>query len=572
MTSSINIPSFLSQFPSTKAELSDRPSSFKLNSLPTANKWAIADQSPSSTTPFRNFDHLCKNMEGELKVYKNALKNVGENYSVKGFYMVDAMQRLNIDYHFQQEIDEFLATQYSIFSSTYASGYGGQDLHELSLLFRLLRQQGHYVPAEVFEKFTGKEGKFCREKVGGDIKGMIDLYEASQLRMAGEDILDDAEQFSGKMLKEIISASHGVEKAEFVKSTLEQPFHKSLPIFTCRNLFHGTHGLNGWLNALQDLAKMNFNMLQSTYQKEILHTSKWWTELDLGKELKYARNQPLKWYIWSIACLTDPSLSEERLELTKAISFIYILDDIFDIYGTLEELTLFTKAVNRWDIEATEELPDYMKIGFKALYDLTNEISYKVYLKHGWDPSLSLRKAWVSLCEAFLIEAEWFASGKVPSADEYLKNGIVSSGVHTAIIHIFFLLGSQSITKESVHKIDNSPTIISSTATILRLWDDLGSAEDENQEGRDGSYIECAMKKEKMSRERAREVVMAKISDAWKSLNRETILGNTFSSSFTKASLNLARMVPLMYSYDHNQCLPKLEAHVNSLLSDHVPL
>lgn len=83
---------------------------------------------------------------------------------------------------------------------------------------------------------------------------------------------------------------------------------------------------------------------------------------------------------------------------------------------------------------------------------------------------------WVSLCEAFLIEAEWFASGKVPRAEEYLKNGIVSSGVHTAIIHIFFLLG-QSITKESVHEIDNSPTIISSTATILRLWDDLGSAE-----------------------------------------------------------------------------------------------
>ena len=49
--------------------------------------------------------------------------------------------------------------------------------------------------------------------------------------------------------------------------------------------------------------------------------------------------------------------------------------------------------IYRWDIEATEELPDYMKIGFKALYDLTNEISYKVYLKHGWNPSLSLRKA-----------------------------------------------------------------------------------------------------------------------------------------------------------------------------------
>jgi len=51
--------------------------------------------------------------------------------------------------------------------------------------------------------------------------------------------------------------------------------------------------------------------------------------------------------MWSLACLTDPTLSEERIELTKPISLIYIIDDIFDIYGTLDELTLFTEVVSR---------------------------------------------------------------------------------------------------------------------------------------------------------------------------------------------------------------------------------
>lgn len=106
------------------------------------------------------------------------------------------------------------------------------------------------------------------------MKGIIELYEASQLRMTGEDILFEAEQFSEKKLKEI-SAYIGVDEVEFVRSTLEQPFHKSLPIFTSRNLFHGTHGMNGWVSALQDVAKMNFNMLQSTYQMEILQISKY---------------------------------------------------------------------------------------------------------------------------------------------------------------------------------------------------------------------------------------------------------------------------------------------------------
>jgi (3S)-linalool synthase len=83
---------------------------------------------------------------------------------------------------------------------------------------------------------------------------------------------------------------------------------------------------------------------------------------------------------------------------------------------------------------------------------------------------------WESMCKAFLVEAKWFASGKLPSAEEYLKNGIVSSGVHIVLVHIFFLLG-KGLTKENVHKIDTIPPIISCPATILRLWDDLGNAE-----------------------------------------------------------------------------------------------
>lgn len=74
-----------------------------------------------------------------------------------------------------------------------------------------------------------------------------------------------------------------------------------------------------------------------------------------------------------------------------------------------------------------------------------------------------------------MVEAQWFDSGKVPKANEYLENGIISSGVHIVLVHVFFLLGI-GLTDQTVELIDNSPSIISSTATILRLWDDLGSA------------------------------------------------------------------------------------------------
>lgn len=73
-----------------------------------------------------------------------------------------------------------------------------------------------------------------------------------------------------------------------------------------------------------------------------------WKELGLAKDLKLARDEPIKWYMWAMACLPDPRFSEERIELTKPLSLVYIIDDIFDFCGNIDELTLFTEAVKRY--------------------------------------------------------------------------------------------------------------------------------------------------------------------------------------------------------------------------------
>jgi (3S)-linalool synthase len=53
----------------------------------------------------------------------------------------------------------------------------------------------------------------------------------------------------------------------------------------------------------------------------------------------------LKWYMWSMTALQGSSFSRFRVEMTKIISLVYVVDDIFDFVGTLEELSLFTEAV-----------------------------------------------------------------------------------------------------------------------------------------------------------------------------------------------------------------------------------
>jgi (3S)-linalool synthase len=71
---------------------------------------------------------------------------------------------------------------------------------------------------------------------------------------------------------------------------------------------------------------------------------------------------------------------------------------------------------------------------------------------------------------------KWFGSGKMTSSEEYLKNGIVSYGVHVVLVNVFFLL-CKGLTSENVEIIDKILAIISSSAMILQLWDDLGNSE-----------------------------------------------------------------------------------------------
>ena len=68
-------------------------------------------------------------------------------------------------------------------------------------------------------------------------------------------------------------------------------------------------------------------------------------DLGLYQEIPAARDQVLKWYMWSMTILEGFSFSRYRVEATKVISMVYIVDDIFDLVATQEELSLFNEAI-----------------------------------------------------------------------------------------------------------------------------------------------------------------------------------------------------------------------------------
>ena len=89
------------------------------------------------------------------------------------------------------------------------------------------------------------------------------------------------------------------------------------------------------------------------------------------------------------------------------------------------------------------------------------------------------------LFDGFMVESKWLATGQAPAAEDYLRNGVVTSGVPLVFAHLFYLLGQDHVasTNEDAAKplSDDIPPAISCLAKILRLWDDLGSAKVSNK-------------------------------------------------------------------------------------------
>lgn len=53
-----------------------------------------------------------------------------------------------------------------------------------------------------------------------------------------------------------------------------------------------------------------------------------------------------------------------------------------------------------------------------------------------------------------------------------------------------------------------------------------------------------------ISSESAEQYVYKRISDAWKVLNKECLTNSSFSTDFKKTCLNMARIIPVMCTYD----------------------
>uniref|UniRef100_A0A803LNA8 Uncharacterized protein n=1 Tax=Chenopodium quinoa TaxID=63459 RepID=A0A803LNA8_CHEQI len=450
--------------------------------------------------------------ENIVKRLKCEVKNLMVNEELKPlmvFKIIDEIQRLGLGNHFGEDIESALRRLSCKFDDLEL------DLHATALGFRILRQNGILMSQDIFKQFMDENGNF-NPSLCNDNEGMKSLYEASHLGFEGEHLLDEAKVFT----KEHLINSYKLEDKMIVVNddvnyTLELPLRYRMPKLEARNYVE-IHPKDDE-TALLELAVLDFNRAQLMHQQDLQELARWWKDLELSEKLSFARDRLMECFFWGIGTLSKPELSSGRKALTKAFKFITIIDDIYDVYGTIDELELFTNAIERWNINAVDELPDYMKLTFLALYNTVNEIGYEILKQKGFN------------C--------------IP----YLKKTIISGVV--ALTHVFFFVSPQ-ITPEALHCLRNNHDILRLPSMVFRLSNDLATSEAEIERGEMANAISCYAKEKGVTMKDARKHLSKLIDESWKRLNEIQVVNDTpFSADFIEAAMNLARTAQCAYQH-----------------------
>ncbi|CAL0332193.1 unnamed protein product [Lupinus luteus] len=414
-----------------------------------------------------------KSLEQVKRKIQEALLNSDPLGTLK---IIDTIQQLGIGHHFEEEIKALVGRVFDYDTV--------HDLFATSLHFRLLRHNGFPTSSGTIILIALWSGNF-KESLNKDIWGMLSLYEASYLGAEDEEVLHKAMDFSKAQLHNAIPQL-GPQVSMHVARSLILPRHLKMAKLEAKNYIDEYSHASNQILALLELAK-------------------WWEELGLVGRLGFGRDRPGECFLWTLGIFPEPSYSNCRIELTKTICILLVMDDIFDTYGSLDELVLFTEAIRRWDLDAIEQLPEYMKICYMALYNTTHEIAYKIQKEHG------------------------------QTAVAYLKR-------------------------------TPYPRLFSCSGEILRLWDDLGTSTEEQERGDNACSIQCHMRENKISNENeGRKHIRELIGKLWQELNG-VAMNTNLPWSIVKASLNMARTAQVIYQHGDDKSTYSVDDYVQTLL------
>ncbi|KAK8479548.1 hypothetical protein V6N11_016757 [Hibiscus sabdariffa] len=504
--------------------------------------------------PQLDMDDITRSEYQEIKeqVRRMLVTNMDDNPSQK-LDLIDAVQRLGVAYHFDKEIEDALQIIYH-HHCNHVLVDDEDDLYTTAVRFRLLREHGFHVDSQTLNKFKDEEGDF-KESLISDVKGMLQLYEAAHFQVHGEIILEEALSFTNFHLK-LAETKVDYPLSSQIAGALNRPLRKSLPRLVARSFIsiyqgYGTHHPN-----LLKFAKLDFKIVQHLHMKEINELSRWWKGLDVPTNFFFARDRLVEGYFWMLGVYFEPCYSIARTFVTKVISLISILDDIYDAYGTYEELQIFTEAIYRWDINCIDQLPDYMKVWYREtlnVYKDMEELMSKEEKVYRVQFAINAMK---QQSQVYYAEAKWLHENYIPTIEEYMPIALVSCGYLN--LTIASLVGMEdNITKETFIWAFNDPKILRASKERT-------------------CFLSCGvyMKQYGTSMQATYDELFKQVDDAWKVINEGFLKQTTTPTSVLYRILNLARVMDLYYKGEdaYTHAGDSVEISITALLIDPIPI
>ncbi|KAJ3698515.1 hypothetical protein LUZ61_002220 [Rhynchospora tenuis] len=393
--------------------------------------------------------------------------------------MVDSLQNVGIARYFSDEIKRILDRAYRCWLERDEQIIS--DMATCAMAFRLLRMNGYDISSDLLMKFV--EANSFHDSMQGylrDMRPVIELYKASQTRLfQNEEVLDKINSWSSILLQE--ETSMGPNSQE-VKFALQFPFFADLDRLEHKRsierfnfgkvqMLKVSHMSCSVNEEILKLAVWDFNNCQSIYQEELKGLHSWVKQCKLD-QLQFARQKLTYCYLSGAATIFSPDLSDARISWSKNGVLTTVVDDFFDVGGSIEELENLIALFEKWDGKCEKEFySEHVQIIYTAIHGNINELATKAFAIQNRDITDHLVKIWLSLLRSMMVESRWQGNKSIPTAEEYMTNGTISFALGPIILPALYFVGpeisEEVITHEEYHR------LFRLVSTCGRLLNDL---------------------------------------------------------------------------------------------------
>ncbi|CAL9220834.1 unnamed protein product [Arabidopsis halleri] len=457
--------------------------------------------------------------------------------------LIHLLISLGIAHYYENEIEEILNKAFGKLACLILDE---DDLETMAIMFEVFRLYGHKMPCDVFDRFKGEDGKF-KESLVGDVRGLLQLYEAAHLGAPSEDIMDEAISFVRYHLESLAGHETSSNLFKHVKNALYRARYHSVEIVVARQYISFYDQEEDHDETLLRFSKLNFNFCQMHYVKELKIVTRWWKELGITSKLPYSvRDRNVEVYLGSLGEFFEPRYSLERIVSAKLTLVLTVVDDTCDAYATLPEVKSLHDAFHRWDLHAMEELPRYMRIIYQSVFETVEDIDREM-IARGRIGRLQLTIDEIkSLMIWYLGIAKWARSGQVPSFEDYMEIGIPSSALDDLASYNFISMDDCD-QKQLNEWFYSKPKIFQALNALFRLRNDIVTFEQEMSRGEVANGVNCYMKQHGVTKEAAVEELRKMERENHNIMMEEFMMSKDVPRQILVRLVNIARVMDLFY-------------------------